>query len=42
MVARVKGVDTSDALRRDRHGVLPDMTFAQWEKQKRGEEYLQK
>ena len=42
MIAKVKGVDTSDALRRDRYGPLPDMTYAQWEKQKRGEGYLQK
>lgn len=42
MIAKVKGVDTSDALRRDRWGVLPNMTFAQWEKHKRGEGYLQK
>lgn len=41
MVARVKGVDTSNALRWDRYGLLPNMTFAQWEKQKRGEGYLQ-
>ena len=41
LVARVKGVDTSEALRRGRDGVLPNMTFAQWEKQKRGEGYLQ-
>lgn len=42
MIAKVKGVDMSDALRRDRWGPLPNMTFAQWEKQKRGEGYLQK
>lgn len=41
MIANVKGVDTSDALRRDRYGPLPGMTYAQWEKQKRGEGYLQ-
>lgn len=35
LIAKVKGVDTSDALRRDRHGTLPSMTFTQWEKQKR-------
>lgn len=42
LVAAVDGVDTSDALRRDEYGPLPNMTFAQWEKQKRGEGYLQK
>lgn len=42
MIASVDGVDTSNGLRRDRYGILPDMTFAQWEKSKRGEGYLQK
>ena len=42
LVAEVDGVDTSDALRRDEYGPLPNMTFAQWEKQKRGEGYLQR
>ena len=42
LIASLPDVDTSDALRRDRYGVLPDMTFAQWEKQKRGEGYLQR
>lgn len=37
MIAKVKGADTSDALRRDRWGPLPSMTFAQWENTKRGE-----
>lgn len=41
MIAEVEGVDMSDALRRDRWGVLPNMTFAQWENHKRGEGYLQ-
>ena len=36
-IAKVKGVDVSDAMRRDRYGVLPDMTYAQWENTKRGE-----
>ena len=40
-IAKVKGVDTSDAKRRDGYGVMPDMTFAQWRNQKRGEGYLQ-
>lgn len=42
MIAEVEGVDTSDALRRDRWGLLPNMTFAQWENTKRGEGYLQR
>ena len=42
LIAAVEGVDTSNGLRRDRYGILPDMTFAQWEKSKRGEGYLQK
>jgi len=40
MVADIEDINTSDALRRDRWGVLPDMTFAQWENSKRGEGYL--
>lgn len=42
MIAKVKGVDTSNSLRRDRWGLLPTMTYAQWEQQKRGEGYLQR
>ena len=42
LIASVEGIDTSNGLRRDRYGILPDMTFAQWEKSKRGEGYLQK
>lgn len=42
LIAEVDGVDTSNALRRDRWGVLPNMTFAQWENHKRGEGYLQR
>lgn len=42
MTAKVKGIDMSHALRRDRWGVLPDMTYAQWENYKRGEGYLQR
>lgn len=42
LVPVVDGVDTSDALRRDKYGLMPDMTFAQWENSKRGEGYLQK
>lgn len=37
LIAEVEGVDMSNALRRDRYGVLPNMTFAQWENTKRGE-----
>ena len=37
MIVQVKGVDMSDALRRDRFGPLPNMTYAQWENTKRGE-----
>ena len=40
--AVVDGVDTSNGLRRDKYGPLPDMTFAQWERQKRGEGHLQR
>lgn len=36
LVADVEGVDTSDALRRTRDGLIPDMTYAQWEASKRG------
>lgn len=42
LIAEVEGVDMSDALRRDRWGLLPNMTFAQWERHKRGEGYLQR
>ena len=35
-IAVLPDVDTSDALRRDENGLLPDMTFAQWEASKRG------
>ena len=42
LIAAVDGIDTSNGLRRDRYGILPDMTFAQWQNSKRGERYLQK
>lgn len=42
LIAEIEDVDTSDALRRDKWGILPNMTFSQWENQKRGEGYLQK
>ena len=38
LVADVDGVDTSDGLRRTRDGLVPDMTYAQWEVSKRGYE----
>ena len=38
LIAAVKGVDTSDALRRTKDGLIPDMTYAQWEASKRGAE----
>ena len=41
LIAKIEDVDTSSAKRRDRYGVTPDMTFAQWRNQKRGEGYLQ-
>ena len=34
MIAEVEGADTSNAKRRDRDGVIPDMTFKEWEKWK--------
>ena len=42
LVAAVDGVDTSDALRRDKYGPLPNMTYSQWENQKREDGALQK
>ena len=36
MIAAVDGVDTSDALRRTRDGLIPNMTYAQWEATKQG------
>ena len=36
MVAAVDGIDTSDAMRRTKDGVVPDMTYAQWEASKYG------
>jgi hypothetical protein len=41
LVAAIDKVDTSDALRRDKYGVLPTMTYAQWANSKRGEGALQ-
>lgn len=38
LVADVDGIDTSDGLRRTRDGLIPDMTYAQWETSKRGYE----
>lgn len=42
MIAEVENVDMSDAMRRDRWGPLPNMTFAQWENQKRGEGHFRR
>lgn len=42
LIASIDGIDTSNRLRRDKYDLLPDMTFAQWEKQKRGEGALQR
>lgn len=42
VIAKIKEIDYGNALRRDRWGVLPNMTFAQWENHKRGEGYLQR
>ena len=36
MVAALDDVDTSGALRRTQDGLIPDMTYAQWEASKRG------
>lgn len=36
LIAAVDGVDPSDALRRDRDGLLSNITYAQWEVSKRG------
>lgn len=40
LIADVDGVGMSGALRRDRAGLLPDMTYSQWENTKRGEGLL--
>lgn len=40
LIADVEGVDTSNALRRDKLGVMPNMTFTQWANTKRGEGLL--
>lgn len=42
LVASVEDIPQDDALRRDEYGILPDMTFSQWEEQKRGEGALQR
>lgn len=42
LVADVIGIPQDDALRRDREGIIPDMTFAQWQNTKRGERALQR
>lgn len=40
-VAAIDGVDTSGGLRRDKNGIVPDMTYAQWEASKRGYDGVQ-
>lgn len=42
LVADVIGIPKDDTLRRDREGIIPDMTFAQWQNTKRGERVLQR
>lgn len=42
LVADVIGIPKDDTLRRDREGIIPDMTFAQWQNTKRGERGLQR
>ena len=42
LIAAVEDIPQDDALRRDEYGILPDMTFSQWEKQKREEGTLQR
>lgn len=42
LVADVIGIPKDDTLRRDREGIIPDMTFAQWKNTKRGERGLQR
>lgn len=36
LVAAIDGIDTSSAQRRARDGIVPNMTYAQWETSKRG------
>lgn len=38
LIAAVEGVNGSNGLRRTRDGLIPDMTYAQWEASKRGYE----
>lgn len=42
LIASVEDVPKDDALRRDAEGIIPDMTFAQWQNTKRGEAVLNK
>lgn len=42
LVADVIGIPKDDTLRRDREGIIPEMTFAQWQNTKRGERGLQR
>ncbi|MEA4964797.1 MAG: phage minor head protein [Oscillospiraceae bacterium] len=41
MIADVGVAEAGESLRRDRYGLTPDRTYAQWETSKRGEGYLQ-
>ena len=35
LIAEVDRVDTSDTMRRDRNGAIPNMTYSEWEKWKK-------
>ena len=37
LIAEVDRVDTSDTMRRDRDGAIPNMTYSEWEKWKKRE-----
>ena len=37
LIAAVEGIDTSGGLRRTRDGLIPNMTYAQWEASKQGD-----
>lgn len=41
MIGVIAEINGLAAKRRDKYGLLPDMTYSQWERQKRGEGYLQ-
>lgn len=42
LVAAVEGVDTSNAMRRDDSGLIPDMKYTQWEKKKQKAGHMQR